>query len=56
MPGPPKRGLGCVYCGRGDQPDYAGNCNGCGAPHPTSARIDVTTFASPRPEYIWSPK
>ncbi len=56
LPGPPTRGLACKYCQRADQPDVHGNCQGCGAPHPASERLDVTTFASPRPEYIWSPK
>lgn len=42
-PQEPER-FGCAYCGRRDAADYAGNCNGCGAPKAAGVGIDVTTL------------
>lgn len=49
-------GMPCAYCGRADQPDRTGRCNGCGSPHPPSERIDVTRFADRERVYVWIPR
>jgi hypothetical protein len=49
------QGMACAYCGRADQPDVNGHCNGCGAPHARSQKVDVTTLSSPEREFVWVP-
>jgi hypothetical protein len=43
----------CGYCKRCDTADYAGNCNGCGAPKKQVQLIDVTTLGSKDKQYVY---